>query len=152
MIQISVYVSNKGTEMRFVNKTNKITIDAAIMEVDYLLKHDSPLMADLYAKTDWKFNSGSSADILITLLRKRDPIDIYYYKPLYPWSAALGYFDGEAIHINYKKMLSHKDVVGLLLHEYAHYCGYKHGNNYKSKEKCLYSVPYWLSENVKNYI
>lgn len=129
-----------------------MTIDAAIMEVDYLLKFDSPMMDAIYKKTDWKYDSGSSADIILGLLKRRDPIDVYYYKPLYPWSSALGYFDGEAIHINYKKMLNHKEVVGLLLHEYAHYCGFKHGTNYKSKDKCLYSVPYWLSENVKNYI
>ncbi len=138
--------------MKFVNKTNKIIIESAILDAELLLKPDSQLMKDIFAKKDWKYNSGSSGDIFLNLLRPRDPIDVYYYKPIYPWSSVLGYFDGEAIHLNYKKILNHKAIVGLLLHEYAHYCGYGHGNNYKSKEKCLYSVPYWLSENIGDYV
>jgi hypothetical protein len=73
---------------------------------------------------------------------QREPINVYCYKPFYPFSKAIGYYDGEAIWINLRKMevMGLNDLVGLFLHEYAHYCGYKHGNNYKSKDK-LFKVP-----------
>jgi hypothetical protein len=138
--------------MKFINKTKMITVEQAIKDAEALLRANSKMMFDIFQKTDWKYDSGAPADIVLKLLQKRDPIDVYYYKPLYPWSSALGYFDGEAIYINYKKILNHTALVGLLLHEYAHYCGFKHDNNYKSKDKVLYSVPYWLSENVKYYL
>lgn len=134
--------------MKFQNKAESISIEAAILDAERLLKANSPMMESIMGKYIWKYNSGYSSDIVLALLTPRDPIDVYYYKPLYPWSSSLGYFDGEAIHINYKKVLNHSALVGLLLHEYAHYCGFKHGNNYKSKDKVLYSVPYFLSENV----
>ena len=138
--------------MKFLNKTDMVSIDAAIVDAQILLRSDSQMIEDIYQKKDWQYDSGTPADIILKLVQNREPIDVYYYKPLYPWSSALGYFDGEAIHINYRKILNHSVLVGLLLHEYAHYCGFKHGNNYKSKHKTLYSVPYWLSENVKYYL
>lgn len=138
--------------MKFVNKTNKTAISDAIADAHILLNANSSLIQDIFNKNDWLYDSGKGSEIVLKLLKKRDPVDVYFYKPIYPWSSAIGHFDGEAIHINFKKILNHNALVGLLLHEYAHYCGFSHGSNYKSKQKTLYSVPYWLSENVGNYL
>lgn len=138
--------------MRFFNRTDSIIIDAAIDDAQKLLLPDSKMLSDIKNKNDWKFNSGTGSDAVIKLITPKMPIDVYHYKPIYPWSAALGYYDGEAIYINYKKVLNHEAMVGLLLHEYAHYCGFMHGNNRKTREKVLFSVPYWLSSNVGNYL
>jgi predicted SprT family Zn-dependent metalloprotease len=107
---------------------------------------------DLTMKTDWKY--GTKGDVLKTLLQEREPIHLFTYRPWNPFTKAIGYFDGKDIHININKLprLSNSDLVGLLLHEYAHYCGFTHGNNYKTEEKCLYSVPYYLSENVEKWL
>ena len=142
--------------MKFLNNTDSISIDAAIKDAETLLQPSSNIFKDILNKNDWKYNSGNGSEIVTKLLIPKTPIDVYYYKPIYPWSAALGYFDGEAIHINYRKLLNHTALVGLLLHEYAHYCGFNHGigpsRNYKSKDKILHSVPYWLSENAGKYL
>ena len=138
--------------MIFLNKTDSLIIDTAISDAESLLKPNSPVFKDILNKNDWKYDSGPGADIVARLIMPKPPIEVFYYKPIYPWSAALGYYDGESIHINYRKVLNHSAIVGLLLHEYAHYCGFKHANNYKSKDKVLFSVPYWLSENVNKYL
>lgn len=137
--------------MKFTNKTDSILIDAAINAAELLLD-SKKFYSEIISKTDWKYNSGSGAEIVTKLMTPRLPIDVYYYKSLNPWSSALGFFDGEAIHINYRKILNHKSLVGLLLHEYAHYCGFKHGSNFVNQDKILHSVPYWLSENAKKYL
>jgi hypothetical protein len=139
--------------MRFKNLTYKGVVDAAAADATRLLKLDSKLMAALLSKSDFKYDSGPTDKIVFKLLENREPIDIYTYRPWYP-SRAIGYFDGEAIHLNIRKLpaLTHADLVGNLLHEYAHYCGFHHGNNYKTEDKVKYSVPYYLSENVAAWL
>jgi hypothetical protein len=139
--------------MRFKNLTYKGAVDAAIADATRLLKFDSKMLNDIFNKRDFKYDSGPSHLIANSLELIREPIDIYTYRPWYP-SRAIGYFDGEAIHLNLRKLpaLTHVDLVGNLLHEYAHYCGFHHGNNYKTEEKCLYSVPYFISENVGQWL
>lgn len=140
--------------MRFRNNIIDVKVNEAAKLADMLLDSNSSLIKHLRTKTDFKYKSGTGEEIAVNLMFQREPINIYVYKPFYPFSKAIGYYDGESIWINLRKMevMHIYDLVGLLLHEYAHYCGYKHGNNYKSKDKCLYSVPYYLSENVKLWI
>jgi hypothetical protein len=137
--------------MRFKNNIIDSKVNEAVKIANNLLNTGSALIEHISKKDDFQYNSGNGIQIAINLIKVREPINVYIYKPFYPFSKAIGYYDGEAIWINARKMqvLDISNLVGLLLHEYAHYCGYKHGNNYKSKEKCLYSVPYYLSENIK---
>jgi hypothetical protein len=137
--------------MRFINNTYDINLNRAIESACELLTLYSPMANDLTLKTDWKY--GVTGDVLKTLLEEREPIGIYTYRPWNPWTKAIGYFDGKSIHINIRVMpLNQINLVGLILHEYAHYCGFTHGNNYKTEDKCLYSVPYYLSENVRKWL
>jgi hypothetical protein len=140
--------------MRFINKTIHSDITRAIDDATKLLQGHSSLMEEIRTKNDFKFNSGTGREVYLRLLPLREPIDIFTFRSINPWSRSVGYFDGEAIHINTRKIdgLDHADMVGLLLHEFSHYCGFKHGNNYKTREKMLYSLPYWLSENVKRWL
>lgn len=139
---------------RFINTIEDQKIDQAIKKANDLLMSGSNMIESIINKTDFEYDSGHGVAIALNLIKVREPISIKIYKPLYPFSKAIGYYDGESIWINIRKMhaMSESDLIGLLVHEYAHYCGYKHGNNYKSQHKCLYSVPYFLSENIKSWL
>jgi len=143
--------SYRMVEMRFVNNTYDLNVNRAIENANDLLTLYSKMANDISIKTDWKY--GVSGDVLNNLLQDREPIEIFTYRPWNPWTKAIGYFDGKAIHINIRRMpMDITSITGLLLHEYAHYCGYTHGNNYKTQDKCIYSVPYFLSENVHRWL
>lgn len=117
-----------------------------------MLYPGSKMMNEIAGKNDFKYDSGSGIDVYLKLSAARKPITVGVYRSKNPWSKAVGYFDGKGIYINTRKKLLRDEIVGLFLHEYAHYCGFSHGNNFKTKEKCLYSVPYWLSENVSKWL
>lgn len=142
--------------MRFKNNTIFKEIDTAIAMAESLLQFESILDEHVSLKHDWKYDritSGKSvSNNLIGTLR--NPIHVFTYKPFNPWTKAIGYFDGKAIHVNIRKLpgMTAKEIASNLIHEYAHYCGYTHGNNFKTKEKCLYSVPYFLSSNVERWL
>lgn len=140
--------------MRFKNCTLNENVSHAIKQVEKLLSEDSTMIKELLGKNDWKFNSGSSEDVVKALLKRKDVVDIYTYRSINPFSKAVGYYDGEAIHINLNriKTFNFEDFCGLLLHEYSHHCGFSHGSNFKSKEKTLFSVPYFLSENITRWV
>lgn len=140
--------------MRFLNLSGKKEIELACTVATGLLHPSSSMMKDLIQKNDWKYNSGSGADVVSKLVAPRPAIEVYTYRPKNPWTSALGYFDGKAIHVNIRKLpyLSAIELIGLKLHEYSHYCGLTHGNNYKTQEKCLHSVPYFISENVSRWL
>jgi len=140
--------------MRFDNRTVNKEIDSAISSALYLLRPTSKMIMEIENKNDFKFNSGLGEEVAKKLLELREPLKIFTYRPMNPWTKAVGYFDGESIHINVRKLpfMSIVDITANLLHEYAHYCGYSHGNNYKTKEKCLYSVPYYISENIGKWL
>jgi hypothetical protein len=140
--------------MRFNNLITSPKVEEACKIADGLLHTGSGLINEISSKNDFKYDSGMGVFIALNLIKVREPIKINSYKPFYPFTKALGYFDGKEIYINIRKMevLNINDLVGLLLHEYAHYCGYKHGNNFKSKDKCITSVPYFLSENIAKWI
>lgn len=148
--------------MRFVNKTGDGKVDIAINAAEELLKEQSKMMVELRSKQDWRYDSGSGADVVANLLKEKAVIPVYFWSSWRPTSA-VGYFDGAAIHINKSKMpfFSTADLLGLLLHEYSHYQGFHHVDpgwlgrrraNYKTEEKCLYSVPYFISENVARWL
>jgi hypothetical protein len=135
---------------RFINNTLNPEIDYAIQIANSLLNEDSPMIKAVLNKTDWKYNSGTPTAIAHKLLEARNPINIYAYADYN--TKAIGYFDGKNIYVNTAKGIKGIDLVGILIHEYSHYCGFNHGTgwfrNYKTKAKCLYSVPYYLSENI----
>ena len=140
--------------MRFRNCIISYEITHAIKQVEKLLTVDSSMIKELQSKNDWRFNSGTSGEVIVKLLEEREPVNVYTYRPWNPFSKAVGYYDGKAIHINVKALESFnfEKLCGLLIHEYSHYCGFRHGNNYKTKEKCFNSVPYYLSENITKWV
>jgi hypothetical protein len=109
---------------------------------------------ELGTKDNFGYDSGDGYNVAYKLIHGRDNVPVFFYKPFNPWSAAMGYSDGKAIYINSRKFASfaREDLIGLLLHEYSHIAGFSHGNNYKTEEKCLFSVPYFISENVKRWL
>lgn len=140
--------------MRFDNRTNQTSIDLAIQYALNLLNPNSKMILELTNKNDFKFNSGTGQEVVAKLLEMREPIKIFTYKPMNPWTKAIGYFDGESIHINLRKLpsMTAKDVVANLLHEYSHYCGFTHGNNFYTTEKSKFSVPYFISDNIGKWL
>lgn len=139
--------------MRFENCTLHHNISHAIEQVEKLLHPSSKMIKELSQKNDFKFNSGLGSDVVLRLLTLGKTLKIFTYRPWNPFSRAMGYYDGKAIHININKIDSfdYGEICGLLLHEYAHHCGFAHGNNFPSKEKNLYSVPYFLSTNITKW-
>lgn len=140
--------------MRFLNNVHDKKVAEAIKDAERILAADSIMYKELMNKHDWKYDSGTSTEICLKLALVKNPLPVFTYKPFNPWTSAIGYFDGKAIHINSRKLpaLSHRDVVANLVHEYAHYSGFKHGNNYPSKDKNLFSVPYYLSSNIARWL
>lgn len=132
-------------------------LETAIDEVKYLLSPNTPMMIDIYEKQDWKYNSGSGLSIRDSLLKERNVVNVYVAPNKN--TKAIAYFQNGNVYIyqSYLDSCSIAELVGTLLHEYAHYCGFNHNSlfgtsNYKTKSKCLYSVPYYLSENVSRWI
>jgi ribosome modulation factor len=140
--------------MRFVNMTNHKVIDEAIVKATNLLFPGSSMLEEISLKNDWKYDSGNGWSIATNLSKVDEPIKVFTYRPKLPWSRAIGAYSNGELHLNVLKLpsLSPQTIIGNLLHEWAHHRGYRHGNNYKTKDKCLYSVPYYLSENVKKWI
>lgn len=145
--------------MRFNNKTNNSDIATAITLAEKLLSEDSKMMQEIRHKNDFKFNSGSGEEVFNTLKTPPPwPIPIYTYRPKNPFTKAIAYRDSFGIHFNvYKiKKLETVSMTGTLLHELSHDEGFNHGTgwfaNYKTKEKCLYSVPYFISENISKWL
>jgi len=136
---------------RFRNCIIDKNIIVAINEAERLLLPSSPLMA-LASVTKFKYGA-EKVNVVHELTKERELINIYTYRPWNPFSKAIGYFDGKAIHVNIKMLenFDYSKVVGLLIHEYSHYCGFSHGNNYPTVDKKKFSVPYWLSENVTRF-
>jgi hypothetical protein len=114
-------------------------------------------MEDIVSKNDWKYNSGTGLAIRDSLLKEKDVVNVYVAPNKN--TKAVAYFQNGNIYI-YQKYLddaSTTNLLGTLLHEYAHYCGFNHNSpfgtsNYKTKAKCLYSVPYYLSENAVKWV
>jgi hypothetical protein len=134
-----------------------IKLEVVISSANLLLSEPSKLLDEVYNKSDWKYNSGTGLDVYTALLKARAPINVYVVPS--KKTKAVAYFQNGNIYIyqSYVDIASMTDLVGTLLHEYAHYCGFNHNSsfgtsNFKTKAKCLYSVPYYLSENVARWI
>lgn len=140
---------------RFQNNVIDKKVAEAIKDAEKILAANSPLYKELINKHDWKYNSGTSEEICVKLCLAKEPLKVFTYRHWNPWSNVIGYFDNkDSIFINLRKLpsMSHKDVVANLVHEYSHYSGFTHGSNYPSRDKNLYSVPYYLSENVSKWL
>lgn len=151
--------SMEHTQSYFRNLTIQPEIAAAIRDAERLLGGTalSPMYQAIISKTDWGYGAEGfrpSEIARMLWLLPPEPIDVLTYRSLNPWSAAIGYYDGEAIHINVRKLdgMDHADLVSTLLHERAHAASFGHGSNYKTQHKCLYSVPYYLSENTRKWL
>lgn len=116
------------------------------------------LMTKELQKNAGIFKYNTPDNFLELLLQKKEPISVFTYRPKNPWSKAVGYYSSGKIHLNIRKLpeMDKLDLIGFLLHEYAHYSGLHHGTgplrNYITEDKLKYSVPYYLSENVKKWI
>jgi hypothetical protein len=142
--------------VKFENRTNNENIKRAIFVAHDMLQPDTDMYDSVFYKDDWKYDGiKQGSHVIYNLIDIKRPVaQVFTYKPFNPWTSAIAYFDGKAIHFNIRKLpfLTVEQITGTLLHEYAHYCGFTHGNNFKTKEKCLYSVPYFLSENVSRWL
>jgi len=139
---------------RFYNMTTQQKISDAIKIAEGLLAYNSKMLIEISKKDDFKFNSGKGSEVALALHTERSLVKVFTYKPFYRWSAAIGYFDGESIHVNIRKLpaMDAVDVASNLLHEYSHMAGFSHGNNYPSEYKNNFSVPYFISSNFLKWI
>lgn len=132
-------------------------LSIAIELSNNLLTGPSKLLNNILMKDDWKYNSGDGVSVFSSLIKARPPINIYIAAS--KKTKAVAYFQNGSIYIyqSYLDSCATGDLVGTILHEYAHYCGFNHNSafgtsNFKTQSKCLYSVPYYLSENVSKWI
>lgn len=139
---------------RFENRTLDKSINAAIITARELLKDESIMMNEILFKNDFKYDSGTGYQVAKKISECQKVAPIFFYKPFNRFTKAMGYSDGKAIYLNSRKFkdFSFNELVGLLIHEYLHQVGFSHGNNYKTAEKCLYSVNYFCSENIGKWI
>jgi hypothetical protein len=143
---------------RFQNSTvNVPKLIQAILLAEQDLHPDSDMMGLAMRKNDWKYNAGTGYNVFIQLATERDLVSVYVKKGN-PRSAALGMYSNGVItfYEHYVESATVDELRASLRHEYAHYAGFNHASgfrgltsNYKTKDKCLYSVPYWLSEYGK---
>ena len=136
------------------NRTINPKIAKAINAANELLDYQSGMMQELAEKDDFKFNSGTGGGIVYRIRSFNQEVPVFTYRPWNPFTAALGYSQRGNIYLNKTKIdsLEFSDLVGLLCHEILHTIGFSHGNNYKTEEKCLYSVNYFVSENIKKWM
>ena len=139
---------------KFINNTINQNIKEAICLATDLLTHESKMIDDVMNKNDFKYNSGTGEEVAQKLLRPLPPIKVNTYRPWNPWTKAIGYYDGTGIYINVRALewMTVTDITANLIHEYSHYAGFGHGNNYKTNDKVLFSVPYYLSENISRWL
>lgn len=139
---------------RFNNLTNNQKITEAIDMAERLLRPDSKMAQDLIKKNDWKYDSGTGPDVVMELLKPRELVGVLTFRKLNPFSRVLGYQEENFIYLNvsYVTSASLSNLVGTLCHEYSHFCGFHHGNNFTSKDKNFYSVPFYLSQNIHLWI
>jgi hypothetical protein len=140
---------------RFINMTHHGVISRAIQEANKLLDPISPMILEVSEKDDWKYNSGSGSEVASRLAAPVAPVEVYTYRPRNSRTSAISGYEHGKISLNIYKLdkLTDLVIIANLVHEYAHYRGFNHGTgifrNYKTKHKCLYSVPYYLSEGIR---
>jgi hypothetical protein len=145
-------------KIRFENMTTNLELNALINKATGLLFYPSPMMSEIEMKEDFKFNSGNGELVRHKLINCEAIAPIFFYKPKWAWSKAMGYSDGKAIHLNSRKFgsFTEADIIGLLLHEYSHLAGFNHGTgmraNYWNEDKSNHSVPYFISDNISRWL
>jgi hypothetical protein len=129
-------------------------IKNAAIDAERLLHYESSMMKEIREKNDFKYNSGTGEEIYQKFASSDKAVPVFTYRSKWAFSRVIGYFDGKAIYINLRKLpgLSHEDIVSNLCHEYGHALGYGHGSNYPSEDKNKFSLPYWISSNVKRFL
>jgi hypothetical protein len=134
--------------MRFINYTGRQSIEEGITLANENFLPSSELMVAISLKDDWRFNTNMTGNEVVATLRdSRTPIAVRMYTSKNPFTKAIAYYDGTGIYFNTRKFSGNPDSISRTLnHEWAHYCGFSHGNNTKTREKALYSVPYFISE------
>lgn len=154
--------------MRFINMTNHGSINEAIQKAEKLLLPESPLMKAVQ-EVKWRFGLeifgpcyvynylffGPKGSVYDDESDTHEPIKVFTYKPGWRFTKAIAMTNGDgAIHFNIYKInkTSLADKVSTILHEYAHLCGFSHGSNWRTREKELYSVPYYLSANASRWL
>lgn len=136
--------------MRFKNHTTNQNLTIACAMADAMLNPGSKLLKAVTAKNDWKYGTNITGRQVAVLLAMTplEPIPVVLYRPLNPWSKMRASWDGEVIAINPRYLAKDStgvlQIIGSLIHEWGHVCGFKHGNNFRTKDKELYSVPYWI--------
>lgn len=141
---------------RFQNSTvNVPKLIEAIRLAEADLHPDSDLTGLVLDKNDWKYNAGTGQKVYLLLTQERPLVSVYMTKAKKK-TAALGVYSNGVItfYEHYVETATIEELRRSLRHEYAHYAGFNHfssfmTSNYKTKDKCLYSVPYWLSEYGK---
>lgn len=140
--------------MKFQNNVINKNVAAAIVDAERLLRPESKMMQELRLKNDFKYNSGTGEEVYNKIVNCDVIAPVFTYRPFWFRSKVLGYADGKAIYLNLYKLdkLNHTEVVGLCLHEYLHMAGFNHKSNFKTQDKVLYSVPYFVSEGISRWI
>lgn len=137
--------------MKFKLLINDPKVSEAALIAERLLTIDSKLMKAILNR-EFKYDSGPSPQIVTRLLEGK-PIEVTTYTP-WRFSRAVGMYDGQRINISTRALswMTLEDVAGLLLHEFSHSVGLTHGNNFPSRDKDEYSVPYFISSKIKEFL
>jgi len=119
----------------------------------FLAAKSTVLMAHEYTYTN---KSPVKVREVLSNLSERE-FKIKTYKPRYRRSKALAMTNGVDIYLNELKLnRSVASLYGSIAHEYAHLCGFKHGNNciawYCGGKKKLRSVPYFIGIEFKRWL
>lgn len=134
----------------FINVIDeKVKIAAGIASA--MLHQESYLMGLIKDKNDFKYDSGTGEQIYDKFKSTSFMLPVFSYKPLNRWTSAIGYYQSGRMFINGYKLpsMTVQEIAANLCHEYCHAIGYHHGNNFKTEDKMLYSVPYYVSEHVQ---
>jgi hypothetical protein len=141
-------------KLRFDNRTANTALNPLIKRANELLDIGSNMMLAVRYKDNFRYNSGAGLDIALKFHSCEKVAPIFFYRPKNPFTKALGYSKNGEVYLNSKKFnyFTEVDIIGLLVHEYAHVAGFSHGSNYPSTEKNNFSVPYYLSHNISKWI
>ena len=139
---------------KFQNNVIGYGVNDAVMVAEKLLMPESKMLKEFREKNDWKYNSGNGEQVYEKIISCTSIVPIFTYRPKWIFTKAVGYFDGQNIHINLRKIenLTTINLVALLVHEWLHAAGFSHGNNYQTDDKNKYSVNYYASENIGKWI